>query len=120
MGDNINFDYNETLEIYKEIINAIPEIQLKGKTVPYTSLNGNMFSFLDKDGILAIRFSEKEKEELIQEYNASLKISYGVIQKEYIKIPAALLKDKKTLTSYFIKSYEYTKVLKPKATKKNK
>src|SRR5207247_6086960 len=44
--------YPETriLKRYEEIISAFPEVELKGVSMPYTAVNGNMFSFLSKEG----------------------------------------------------------------------
>jgi len=38
----------ETLELYDKLIAALPGVERKGATMHYTSLNGNMFSFLTK------------------------------------------------------------------------
>lgn len=46
---------DDKLEIYAALIAAVPNLDLKGKTVRYTSMNGNMFSFLSEDGELAFR-----------------------------------------------------------------
>ena len=38
-------DISEQIKLYDELILLFPEIERKGKTLPYTSVNGNMFSF---------------------------------------------------------------------------
>jgi len=40
---------------YEKLIGTLPDIERKGKALPYTSCNGHMFSFLSEDGTLAIR-----------------------------------------------------------------
>jgi hypothetical protein len=40
----------ETLEYYEKLGATIPTLKRKGKTMPYTSFNGHMFSFLPKKG----------------------------------------------------------------------
>ena len=51
---------NEAL--YDKLIATIPEIERKGDAIPYTSLNGNMFTLLHQSG-LAIRLPEDERTE---------------------------------------------------------
>ena len=35
----------DRVEAYDRLVAAIPEVELKGATMPYTSVNGNMFSY---------------------------------------------------------------------------
>lgn len=37
----------EKIALYEKLLATIPGIERKGATMPYTSLNGNMFSFID-------------------------------------------------------------------------
>ena len=46
--------------------------------------------------------------------------AHGTIMKEYVMVPAELLKNTKELKKYLNVSYEYAKTLKPKAQKKRK
>jgi hypothetical protein len=43
------------LLVYDKVIATLPGIERKGDTMPYTSLNGYMFSFLDRYDTLALR-----------------------------------------------------------------
>ena len=56
--------WNTTLKRYDELVDQISEFDRKGKTMPYTSANGHMFSLLNKDGELGIRLSKEEGEQL--------------------------------------------------------
>ena len=38
------------LELYEKLVATNPRVELKGDTMPYTSLNGHMFSVLTKGG----------------------------------------------------------------------
>ena len=105
--------------LFEKLVNTNPEIELKGDANKYTSYNGNMFSMLSADQVMAIRLPEKELGEFLKKYNTELKIAYGVVMKEYAVVPDALLKKTKELKKYFDTSYEYVKTLKPKATKKS-
>ena len=86
--------------------------------MPYTSLNGHMFSFLDKDGNMGLRLPKDEREEFLLKYNSKIMEQYGRQMKEYVVVPYDLLKDTKSLSEYLQKSYEYISTLKPKPTKR--
>lgn len=106
------------LELYDQLIDAVDGIERKGKNNYYTSLNGHMFSFVAKEGYVAIRLSKEEKEAFENEYKTEPAISYGAVMREYVKIPESLLEDTDKLKNYLILSQEYIKTLKPKPTKK--
>jgi hypothetical protein len=63
----------DKVKLYEKLVATIPEVQRKGATHPYTALNGNMFSYLHPSGSMA----------------------YGAVQKEYVTVPDALLKNTK-------------------------
>jgi len=88
--------------------------------MPYTSVNGNMTSYLDKTGRLALRLPEDAREEFLKKYKTTLFHAYGIVQKEYVTVPDALLKKTAELKKYFALSYAYVKALRPKPTTKKK
>lgn len=106
------------LEMYDKLIDSHPEIERKGVTSPYTSLNGHMFTYLSKTGSLGIRLPRGEREAFLEKHKTTLYESYGAIMKEYVTVPDALLKNTEELKKYLDISYEYIKTLKPKPTKK--
>ena len=108
----------EMLRLYNELVAAVPEIDRKGKTIPYTSHNGHMFSFLAKEIYVAIRLPKEEREAFIKKYDTELAVSYGAVMKEYVVVPDKLLKETEALAKYLKLSLEYIKTLKPKPTKK--
>jgi hypothetical protein len=108
----------EMLELYDKLITAVPGVERKGATLPYTSLNGNMFSYIDKSGALGLRLPEGLREEFLGKYNTTLLVAFGMVMKEYVVVPEKVLKNTKALTPYFVSSYEYAKTLKPKPSKK--
>ena len=75
--------------------------------MPFTSENGYMFSQLNKDGELGIRFSEERKKQLMEELNTSVFKSYGAVMKGYILIPESLLNDLELMDKFLQESYEY-------------
>src|SRR4030095_4527773 len=110
--------YASKLSIYEKVIATNPSIERKGDTMPYTSLNGNMFSFLAKGGSLGFRLSKEDREEFMNKYKSGPMIQYGAVLKEYVVIPDQLLNSLKELKKYFELSYAYAKTLKPKPTSK--
>ena len=110
----------EQLEAYDKVFEGDDTIERKGKTTPYTSLNGHMFTFMAGDGTMAIRLSEEDRESFIREFESELMEQHGRIMKEYVRVPGSLLSDTFLIKQYVAKSYEYVSSLKPKATKKKK
>jgi hypothetical protein len=110
--------YKTRLDLFRQLVETNPNIELKGVTVPYTSLNGHMFSYLEKDGSFGLRLPEKERAEFLKKYKTTLFVSYGIVEKEFVLVPAELLKNTKELKPYFDLSYASVKSLKPKTSKK--
>jgi len=108
------------LDLYEKLIATHPKIERKGATTGYTSLNGNMYTFLHPSGALAIRLSEEERGKFLKKYKTGLFEAYCTVMKEYFAVPDALLKKTKELSKYFDLSYQYAMTLKPKATTKKK
>ena len=75
--------YSEKVALYDKLIDTNPEIERKGDKIPYTSLNGNMFTLLSKEGSLAIRLPEEERAAFLKKYKTTLHEAYGIVQKEY-------------------------------------
>jgi len=111
---------SDKLELYEKLVATNPNIERKGATVPYTSLNGHMFSYLSKEGKLALRLPAPEREAFLKKYKAKLCEAYGRVQPEYVEVPDALLSSTRELKKFFDRSYEYVGSLKPKPTTKKK
>ena len=108
------------LALYDKLIKTNPDIERKGVKLPYTSFNGQMFTFLSEAGVVAIRLPREEREPFLKKYDAQLMEAYGAIMKEYVAVPENLLKTTRELKKYLDISYEYVKTLKPKAQKASK
>jgi len=111
---------SEKLALYEKLVATNPKVERKGDTVPYTSLNGHMFSYLSKQGRLQLRLPEAEREAFLKKYKTKLTEAYGKVQPEYVEVPDALLASTRELKKYFDCSYEYVSSLKPKPTKGKK
>lgn len=105
---------DEVLKIYDELVERCPRFERKGKTMPYTSANGYMFSQLNKDGEIGIRFSKEIQMKYMEELGTSYYKSYGAAMKGYILIPEVMLTDLDKLTLYLNESYDYVMALEPK------
>ena len=110
----------DKLALYEKLVATNPAVERKGATVPYTSLNGHMFSYLGKEGTLALRLPAGEREAYLKKYDARLCQAYGTVQPEYVEVPDSLLSATRELKKYFDASYAYVASLKPKPTAKKK
>lgn len=108
------------LELYNQLIKENPSIERKGKTTPYTSINGHMFSFLSKEGKMGLRLSNEDRAAFIEKFQSELMMQHGRTMKEYVEISEELLSDTTLLSTYLKKSLEYVSGLKPKPSKKKK
>ncbi len=106
--------WEERLKLYDSIVDLCPRFERKGKKMIYTSANGYMFTLLNKDAEIGIRFSKEDQEAFMKKYNTTIYKSYGAVMKGYVLIPDEMLNDKKTVASYMDKSYDYVMSLPPK------
>ena len=106
----------DKLELYKQLIDAHPEIELRGGVkLPYTSHKGNMFSQLTKAGTVGLRLGKLERDAFLAEFASELLVTYGTVMKEYVAVPDRLLEDTARLLPYLEQSYAYAQTLKPQA-----
>jgi hypothetical protein len=110
----------DKLELYEKLVATNPRVERKGATVPYTSMNGHMFSYLSKEGKLALRLPPEDRETFLKKYKAKLCEAYGKVQPEYVEVPDGLLSKTQELKKYFDSSYAYVSSLKPKPPAKKK
>ncbi len=108
----------EKLGLYDQLVATIPNLERKGNKLPYTSLNGHMFSYLADDGTLALRLPDETREKFLTKYKTTLREAYGIVQKEYVVVPDKLLRKTSELAPYLFLSYAYIKTLKTKPTTK--
>jgi hypothetical protein len=118
--EKVKISRKEKVDLYKKMVDSCPDAVLKGDTIPYTSLNGHMYSYLSKDDTVALRLPDEDRAKFIDKYKTKLMEQYGVIQKEYVAVPDGLLRKTAELKKYFAISFNYVSSLKPKATSKKK
>ena len=106
--------YKERVKLYDKLVSECSGFERKGKTMPYTSANGYMFSQINKNGELGIRFSKEIQEKYFQELNTTTFMSYGKVMEGYVLMPEKLWDDLDTLAIYLKESFDYVMSLTPK------
>lgn len=104
----------KNLEIYDLLVKKCARFERKGKTMPYTSANGHMFSLLNKSGELGIRFSKEVQERYLNSMPTTLFKSYGATMRGYILIPQHVLQDEDRMIGLLNESFDYVLSLEPK------
>ena len=110
--------YADNLAWYEKLVATNPKVQRKGATMPYTAVNGHMFSLFTKQGHLALRLPEDQRAAFLKKYKTKLTEQYGAVMKEYVDVPETLLKKTNELRQYFDVSFAFVSSLKPKSGKK--
>ena len=101
---------------YDELIATRPGIERKGASMPYTSINGHMFSFLTPDGTLALRLAPNERDRFLERHPAALVEQHGRVLKEYVAVPDELFARTDEVAPMFARSAEHITSLRPKKT----
>jgi len=104
---------DELIKIYNKAIETAG-LERKGKTMPYTSSNGYMFSLISKDDQLGIRLSKSDTEVFDNEYGAKPFMSHGAKMREYVLIPEELLHQNEILGILLKKGHAHVNSLPPK------
>lgn len=109
----------DALERYRSVVeSSAGDAIVKGAKNPYTSRNGHMFSFLDRDGAMALRLSKELGEEFRSRYETGPVMQYGAVMNGYVWVPEELCADAREITAWFDKSFEWIGTLAPKPTTK--
>lgn len=106
--------WQEKRAVYEAVVEKCGRFELKGKAMPYTSANGHMFSLLNKDGQLGIRFADDIQRKYVQKLATSLFTSYGRVMKGYVLMPESMWGEPGKLAGYLNESYDYVMLLEPK------
>ena len=104
----------EKLKIYDELVAQCSRFERKGKTMPYTSANGHMFSLFNKENQIGIQFSKEVQEKYMEKYNTTIYTSYNAVMKGYILITEEMLKDKENIVRLLNESFDYVMSLESK------
>ena len=104
----------ERLALYEELVTSVDGVDRKGAANPYTSRNGYMTSFIDKEGELSIRLDKADREAFIGTYHSRIAQQYGKNMPEFVVVPDDLLERQDELRPWFIKSWDWVGTLDPK------
>ena len=107
---------DRAVQLYEALVATHPSIERKGKTRPYTSVNGNMFTVLSEDGTLGMRLAGADRDVFLHDDPVGLVKACAEGGDERVAVPAELLARTSELAPYLAKSYNYAKSLKPKPT----
>lgn len=107
-------NWEKRLKLYDELVAKCSRFKRKGKTMPYTSANGYMFSQMNKSGEIGIRFSKEVQKKYLEEFNTTLYKSYGSVMQGYILITDEMLEDLNHVAKLLDESYDFVMTLEPK------
>lgn len=110
----------KVLALYTKLVATAPDVEVKGSALPYTSVDGNMFSMIGSSGQVALRLSAPDREAFLAKYATKLQVEHGIVREEYVLVPPALLAKTKELARHFQASLRYARSLPPKATTRAK
>jgi hypothetical protein len=102
------------IALYDKLVAMCPGFERKGKTMPYTSANGYMFSQINKEGELGIRFSKEKQEKYIRELDSTYFKSYGAVMQGYVLMPDRLWETPDVLVKYLNEAFDHVMSLDPK------
>lgn len=81
------------LDRYRDLVARWFKDEVKGKANPYTSMNGNMYSFLDKTGTVCLRLPRSELAAYQTRFGTGPVVQYGAVMKDYVAVPEPFLAD---------------------------
>jgi hypothetical protein len=104
----------DRLALYEELVASVDSVERKGAANPYTSRNGYMTSFIDKDGEVSIRLDKADRERFIAQYESRISTQYGKNMPAFAVVPDSLLERQDELRPWFVRSWEWVGTLDPK------
>ncbi len=110
----------DRLAAYEDLVASTADVERKGKTTPYTSMNGNLFSFVTKAGALAFRLSKDDRAQFLERFPEAVVEQHGRLMKDYVEVPAAILQDEEALRDLWAGVVTNAGTPRPKATTRKK
>jgi hypothetical protein len=104
------------LSLYDKLIATDPSIERKGATIPYTSANGKMFTYLSPTGELRLRLPRDERDAFMKKYKTKAVVQHGVVMKDFVAVPPGLLARTAELKKYLQISRGFAEQLGTKKT----
>jgi len=104
---------DDLVTLFDAAISVADQIERKGKTNPYTSANGHMFSQINKDDQLGIRLPKTRQDALLKEYGAGSFKSYGATMRDYVCLTDEMLSDHTLITSLLDEGFAFVSAMPP-------
>jgi hypothetical protein len=104
----------EKLELYEALVASVEGVERKGAANPYTSRNGHMTSFIDKEGEVSIRLDQEARQEFMEKYDSRISVQYGAQMKEFVVVPDDLLEHHDEIRAWFVRSWDWVGTKDPK------
>ncbi|HYC77216.1 MAG TPA: hypothetical protein VEI02_06260 [Planctomycetota bacterium] len=102
----------DALARYEKLVATQPGVDRKGATLPYTSVNGSMSSFLTPEGTLSLRLGDEDRALFLKRFRTSATVRHGTTLKDFVDVPASLFAKPADLAPWFAKSLTYAAELK--------
>ncbi len=104
---------HDKIERYDTLLKRFPNVVRKGKKTPFALANKHLFSFMTKDGVLALRLCPKNIAQFIQKHNGRPMLKLGRVVKGFVEVPENLWHNMDILYKYFQLSIDHTLSLVP-------
>jgi TfoX/Sxy family transcriptional regulator of competence genes len=103
------------IDLFESVMPGPPAVQRKMFGYPAGFVNGNMFMGLFQESMI-LRLPTGPREEFLKVHNAKIfEPMAGRPMPEYAAVPQSVMRDKKELTSWVARAFEYGTSLKPKS-----
>lgn len=104
----------DRLALYDALVASVDGVERKGAANPYTSRNGYMTSFIDREGAVSLRLSKVDQTAFIETYDSRVPVQYGRNMPDFAVVPDDLLERQDELRPWFTRSWEFVGTLAPK------
>lgn len=109
---------DDLIALYEAAIAVSEKAERKGKTNPYTSTNGHMFSQINKDNEIGVRLPKPRQKELQEQYGAGSFKSYGATMRDYVCLTDEMLSAPGLLTRLLDEGFDFVAAMPPGGKKK--
>src|SRR5580693_2053358 len=105
----------DLISLFESVMPGPPAVQRKVFGYPAGFVNGNMFMGLFQES-MNLRLAAGPREEFLKIHNAKLfEPMPGRPMREYVDVPQSVMRDKKELSVWVAKAFEFGTSLKPKS-----
>jgi hypothetical protein len=107
------------LAVFDTMIAGVKGVERKGATMPYVSINGNMYAMINKAGVIGLRLAGEDRATFFATFGDSpFEGVPGFVNTDYVAIPEALYGKAKMLHAWFKISHAAAGRLPPRPTRR--